>query len=738
MKRISHSGFQAKDILFHGNRYLIANGYFGYRGTLEEYTKDSLVQFNLNGIYDRVGEAWRESINAFNPMYTYIEVKGVRLDVRTMKPSAHEQALEMKVGLHQRSTAFKVGTASIKIESERFADQNNLHNLACSYSFSSTADIELDLFCGIDCDVFDTSGKHLEDVVTTEDGEIFTAFGRTQELHLPVAVSQRLWTSFRNKPETIEEDGKILHHYTIKMNPNRVYTVNIFSSVVHTDENCVDITKQDVNEQYDKEYARCYRETRWKWEAMWDIANVDVTGDKDADLAIKNAIYHLLSIRPYSNKVSIPARGLSGQTYKGAVFWDTEIFMLPFYLNTDLESAKRIIEYRINSLQGAKEKAKHYGYEGAFYAWESQENGYDATSEFNMTDPETNEPIRTYFKEKQIHISAAIAYALNNYLRRTNDMALLFEGGFEMLLQIGLFYATYATLNPTTKLYEFHGVIGPDEYHERVNNNAYTNYMVKFTVEALFDWLKEMRTIDYPFVREYLKQGTRKDDLEKVRLLKNSLYVPKPNRDGVIEQFDGYFKLEDISLKTLQKRITKEHEYLGGEHGIASRTQIIKQADVVTMLVLLSDQFDERIKKANFDYYLPRTEHGSSLSASMYGMLACEINEVEKAYAYYMQSAKIDLEDTAKSYAGGIYIGGTHPASSGGAYMTLIYGIAKLVHQGNLLSADYDLPESINAIRFCVNHVGRIANVRTANTKVEITWRGEKTEENEELQSGDL
>jgi len=158
MKRISHSGFQAKDILFHGNRYLIANGYFGYRGTLEEYTKDSLVQFNLNGIYDRVGEAWRESINAFNPMYTYIEVKGVRLDVRTMKPSAHEQALEMKVGLHQRSTAFKVGTASIKIESERFADQNNLHNLACSYSFSSTADIELDLFCGIDCDVFDTSG----------------------------------------------------------------------------------------------------------------------------------------------------------------------------------------------------------------------------------------------------------------------------------------------------------------------------------------------------------------------------------------------------------------------------------------------------------------------------------------------------------------------------------------------------------------------------------------------------
>ena len=148
-------------------------------------------------------------------------------------------------------------------------------------------------------------------------------------------------------------------------------------------------------------------------ENRWDISDVIIEGSEEDQLALRYSIYHLQIIAPsHSNKLSIPARGLSGQTYKGAVFWDTEIFMLPFFLHTSPEVANNLVNYRIRTLDGAREKAKYYGFKGAFYAWESHENGEDACSDFNVTDVFTGRPVKTYFKDKQVHISAAVAYAV--------------------------------------------------------------------------------------------------------------------------------------------------------------------------------------------------------------------------------------------------------------------------------------------------------------------------------------
>jgi kojibiose phosphorylase/nigerose phosphorylase len=221
------------------------------------------------------------------------------------------------------------------------------------------------------------------------------------------------------------------------------------------------------------------------WEEKWRISEIFIEGDDEAMEALNYSLYHLHSIAPrHTRSLSIAARGLSGQTYKGAVFWDTEMFMLDFFLFTEPEVAKTLLRYRIDTLAGAKEKAKYYGYEGAFYAWESQEGGFDACSDYNVTDVFTGRPMRTYFKDKQIHISAAIAYGIMRYVEYTGNDDLLKEGGGEVIIECARFYYSLLVKRINKEYYELWDVIGPDEYHERVNNNAYTNRMAKFTFEA--------------------------------------------------------------------------------------------------------------------------------------------------------------------------------------------------------------------------------------------------------------
>jgi trehalose/maltose hydrolase-like predicted phosphorylase len=160
------------------------------------------------------------------------------------------------------------------------------------------------------------------------------------------------------------------------------------------------------------------------------------------------------------------------------------------------------------------------------------------------------------------------------------------------------------------------------------------------------------------------------------------------------------------------------HEYLGQ---LASDTQIIKQADIITMLYLFRDKYDTSIMKKNWDYYEKRTEHGSSLSASMYALTACITDNPEYAYPLFIQSAEIDLQGNSKQYAGGIYIGGTHPAASGGAYLVAIYGFAGLIDQGEEFKLEPHLPNAITSISFKVKRKTKTYQVFVSKSKTEVT-----------------
>lgn len=395
--------------------------------------------------------------------------------------------------------------------------------------------------------------------------------------------------------------------------------------------------------------------------------------------------------------------------------------MLDFFLFTDPEVAKTLLKYRIDTLGGAKDKAKHYGYQGAFYAWESQEGGYDACSDYNVTDVFTGRPMRTYFKDKQIHISAAVVYGIMRYVDFTGSLDLLAEGGAEAVLECALFYRDLLVKRIVKDRYELHDVIGPDEYHERVNNNAYTNRMAKYTFESALRILKLLPELG----SEVSKRLNKVYDLESCREqfadAANKLYIPKPSEEnGVIEQFDGYSTLEDVSLEDIKKRLLNDKEYWGGAYGIAAHTKIIKQADVVTMLNLFSGEYGKEVLLNNWNYYEPRTEHGSSLSACMYAMLACKCDLAEKAYPFFLKSAMSDIEGKGKEWAGLIYIGGTHPASSGGAYMTAIEGFAGIRQEEGVLKASPRLPESWNSLSFKIIYRGKRYQIRVTKEKAEI------------------
>ncbi|HSA99377.1 MAG TPA: glycosyl hydrolase family 65 protein, partial [Anaerolineales bacterium] len=458
------------------------------------------------------------------------------------------------------------------------------------------------------------------------------------------------------------------------------------------------------------------------WLARWADCDIQIEGDAAAQQALRFSMYHLLSIVPmHTTTASIPARGMSGQMYKGAVFWDTEIFMLPFFTNVFPPVARNLLLYRYHTLDGARRKAKEYGYRGAFYAWESQDTGDDACTLFNVTDVFTNRPMRTYFRDKQVHISADIPYAFWKYFTATGDVSIWRDGGAEVVFECARFFLSYIYFNPDKQRYEILDVTGPDEYHERVHNNAFTNRLVVHTFEVC---LRVAACLRERFPEKYSELMNVLDferDLALISEMAQKLYQPDSDSVGaVIPQFDGYLALENVSIPTLFERKLHPHEYLGGGNGLATTTQIIKQADVILALYLFNEKYSFETKSINWEYYESRTEHGSSLSACSYSLIAAQIGKVDLAYKYFMKSATVDLTGEGKEYVGTLYIGGTHPAGNGGAWMSAVFGLCGIHVSEAGISVNPCLPAHWAEVKLSILFCGQRLRFTITHTSVAV------------------
>ncbi|AIQ53874.1 glycosyl hydrolase family 65 protein [Paenibacillus sp. FSL R7-0331] len=715
--------FSAEKIITGGNKYMTGNGYMGFRGTLEEFGKEQLAAVTLAGVYDQAGGKWREPVNAPNALFTRLSCNGKRLGVLDAEPLSHSQELDISCALHKRETVYGISGGELAFTAERFVSMDQLHVLVSRLSLAATADCRIELETGIDSEVWDINGPHLYGLQERHTKGVLLAEAVTGELGLQVAVAEMTTCHFEAGETSGEGGARRFIAFDVKA--GEVYEWYKYAAV-YTELDCSEPAESAVQNVRTAEaagYGQLLAAHREAWAERWKRSDCVIEGDAAAQFALRYSIYQLLIIAPtQSEKVSIPARGLSGQVYKGAVFWDTEMFMLPFFLHSDPATARNLLMYRIHTLDGARRKAAEYGYLGAFYAWESQDTGDDACTLFNVNDVFTGRPMRTYFRDKQVHISADVVHGIWQYVAFTGDDSLLADGGAEVIWECARFFYSYACYNPVKRRYEVLDVTGPDEYHERVNNNAYTNALVRQTLEVALQSAELLRA-KYPERYEQLAGRLAGGPfLKEFREMLAGLYVPQPDPQTLlIEQFDRYFILEDVPLAELKARVIHPNEYFGGGNGLATTTAILKQADVVLMLNLFKSTFSQEVKQANWEYYEPRTEHGSSLSPCIYALVAADIGSPDWGYPYFMRTATVDLTGESKQYVGDLYIGGTHPAANGGAWMAAVLGFAGVLFDGKVLRVQPALPELWTAVEVPLSLHGDSFRLRVSREEITVS-----------------
>ena len=457
---------------------------------------------------------------------------------------------------------------------------------------------------------------------------------------------------------------------------------------------------------------------RAAWSARWQCSDVELCGDPAAQRALRFAIYHLNSaVNPDDEHVSVGARGLTGDGYRGHVFWDTEIYLLPFYSMTWPRAARALLMYRFRTLDGAREKAAGMGWRGALYAWESADSGLEATPRHAVAADHT--VIDILCGEQEQHISADIAYAVWQYWQATGDEAFLLEAGAEILLETARFWSSRAQLE-ADGLSHIRGVIGPDEYHESIDDSAFTNVMARWNIRTGLEVVALLR-VRWPVRWATLSAslGLEQDELARWARTVATIATGLDPATGLYEQFAGYNQLEQIDLSAYAGRSVAMDVILG--HDRISRSQVVKQADVVALLGLLPGEFAGTTGAANFRYYEPRCSHGSSLSRAMHAYVAARLGMTDLALRYFRETADIDLGDMQVGGDGGIHI-----AALGGLWLTAVFGFAGLSLTDDGLALNPQLPSDWTSLAFSLQWHGHHLNVTigAADGGVDVTMRG--------------
>jgi trehalose/maltose hydrolase-like predicted phosphorylase len=438
------------------------------------------------------------------------------------------------------------------------------------------------------------------------------------------------------------------------------------------------------------------------WKDVWNKADLRVLDQAAVEQALRFNAYHLRSAADHDSRVSIGARTLSGRGYEGHVFWDVEIFMLPFFLYTFPDLAQQLLRYRHDTLDGARRNAREMGYRGASYAWESTVTGDDVTPRKVVIKTTGMEiPIRT---TEQIHVTADVAYGVWRYWEVTADREFLRQAGVEILAETARFWASRCTYEDGA--YHIHRVMGPDEYHHTVSDNAYTNWLACFNLEKAawaVDWLGHEFPNDWHELIDRLE--LRMNEPGEWARIARELYCPQPNADGVIEQFTGFFDLKDYPLSTEDQLDAPVDRLFDLER--INGLKLIKQADVLMLPHLFPERFSREVLLANYRYYEPLTDHASSLSPAIHAAIAARLGLREEAGRYWRRSLWLDLSSDSHSSSLGI-----HPANMGAAWQALVLGFLGVRFTGSGPVADADavtrLPDGWKSVALNLAWRGRI------------------------------
>jgi trehalose/maltose hydrolase-like predicted phosphorylase len=442
-------------------------------------------------------------------------------------------------------------------------------------------------------------------------------------------------------------------------------------------------------------------EHREAWARRWADAAVTIEGSPGDELAARFATFHLLGAAPDEGEAAVGARGLTGSAYGGHVFWDADVFVLPVLAAIHPRAARAMLEYRIRRLPAARAAAAAIGRDGARFPWESAGDGSDVTPR-SVRGPDGHLiPILT--GEREEHIVAAVAWAACEYASWTGDVDFLAGPGGELIRDTARYWASRAQVDGDGRAH-LAGVMGPDEYHEVVDDNAYTNVMARWHLRQAAQLVEQ--------------SGGDAAEVARWRELAAALVDGWDPVRGIYEQFEGYWHLEPLLIADVAEPPVAADVLLGPSRVAGS--QLIKQADVLMLYHLVPDQVVPHSLAANLAFYEPRTAHGSSLSPAIHAALWARAGRPDRALELFRLAARLDLDDLTGTTAGGL-----HLATMGGVWQALAYGFLGLRPRGEALDIDPCLPGAWEGLSLRFRFRGHPVGVRADHETVTVVCERE-------------
>lgn len=717
---ITETGFHKDRSRVSESVFSLANEFMGIRGHFDEgYGGDTLVGSYFNGVFASLPHVYPNKlagfantnhfmVNAVNWLYTRVSVDGEALDLAKSTVSDFVHKLDLRTGVTTRSFVWKIGeNRHLQVKFTRFLSMVQAH-LGFQHielepvDFSGSVSIVL----GLDFSPpHEAQGRNLWTCLNKGTHE-----GTTAILAEAQGSGQKIFSAFHYtsnvKPAKVEELGATgaeekFAGLRLEFALTKGHRLTIDKIVAHDVEkdhkmNAEEFWKSALKNAeallkttFDKELALHAAH----WDKVWKQFDISIDGDLANEQGTRYCIYQMLSTyHGVDPRLNVGAKGLTGEVYGGLTFWDTETYCLPFYIFTDPAAARNLLLFRYNTLPGAKERAKQLDCEGARYPMTTID-GTEACGVWHHGDLE-------------IHVPAAVAYGVWHYVHITNDKEFLHHYGLEMLIEISRFYASHGDWSPKTGEFGLWGVMGADEFHMMVHNNAYTNTMAKKTFEWTLQAIAEMKKTASKELETVSKKVNLKND-EPIRWeeMARKMRLQHDKKTGLIEQHDGYFDLPHIDLDAIpveKTPICGKLPYIK-----RSRHDWIKQPDVLLLPLFFSHEYSLQEKLVNFEYYEPKCVHESSLSPGVHAILATELGKHEMAFNYVQYASRLDLDDYNRNTSQGL-----HMTSMAAAWMSLVYGFGGMRSDGALLSFNPTIPAAWNAYSFRIVYRGALIEVR--------------------------
>lgn len=709
--------FDEKEINHLESLFALGNGYLGMRGTYDEPTAGEVCGMYINGVfatkqYNHLvkfkGYATKNEFTVNLPDWRIftVTVDGETAAFSDNNISEHERRLEFDTGRLTRNFVFSTTSGKqVKIESIRLLNRKEVHGAEISYTvtplnFSGEVQISSAII----------KNTILRNQYNTEtESESFTDNVYTIKQLIPTtgqhaAVSVAHTVKGNNY---VVKDYNTPEKYTYCVNfaldkgeTARVVKYAAFAGSIDGIENMTDYTESLAKENREKGFDFFVNEQAEFWKEHWEKADIKIEGSPADQQAVRYSLFQLKQQLATVNNCSIGATGLTGPGYSGQVFWDTEMYLMPYYNFTDPYSQKELLMYRYRILDKARARAKEFDLRGAMYAWCSID-GEETSVVYEASTAE-------------YHLNSDIAYAVWRYVDSTGDKDFLYSYGAEVVLETAVFMSLRGKfVKARGGKFCINAVCGPDEYACGVNNNFYTNLTVKRHFEYAVSVLDDMRENAPDRLTKLLnKIGFTSEDEERIAKAAENMYLPYNDEYGIYMQDDSYLYEDPVDMTKIPMNVDLRGLY----HPLDLwRLQVSKQADVCLATFLHGDFFSKDQKERCYAYYEKRCNHGSSLSPAIYSISAAELDRPE-AYEFFRYTAYMDLYDFKGNTSNGIHI-----ACNGGVWMSVINGFLGMRHYKDGLHFEPKIPKAWNKYSTDITYKGAVIGIEVSHGKTAFT-----------------